>query len=43
MKWFVFVLVFMFIGGLGYYIMGKIDKFRRERNRQKGIPMDEED
>lgn len=31
------------IVGLGFYAMNKIDIFRRERSRQKGIPMDEED
>jgi len=31
------------IAGLGFYVMHKIDIFRRERSRQKGFPMDEED
>ena len=29
--------------GLGFSIMKKIDLFRREQSRQKGLPMDEED
>jgi len=29
--------------GMGFYAMNKIDIFRRERSRQKGVPMDEED
>lgn len=43
MEWFGTILVFIFIIGIGFYIMGKIDEFRRKRNRDKGIPMDEED
>ena len=43
MKWFIVIFVFIFISGLGFYAMGKIDKYRRERSRQKGFPMDEED
>ena len=28
---------------LGFNMMRKIDLYRREQNRQKGLPMDEED
>lgn len=37
------MVVFALIIGLGFYAMSKIDRFRRERSRQKGLPMDEED
>ena len=43
MKIFVIVVVFIAIVALGFYAMGKIDIFRREQSRKKGIPMDEED
>jgi len=28
---------------LGFNVMKKIDLYQREQNRQKGLPMDEED
>jgi len=37
------LLVFGAIIGLGFFAMSKIDIFRRERSRRKGLPMDEED
>ena len=37
------IAVGVLIVGLGFYAMNKIDIFRRERSRQKGVPMDEED
>lgn len=43
MKIVVAIVVGVLIVGLGFYAMNKIDIFRRERSRQKGIPMDEED
>ena len=43
MGWIGIIVVFAFIVGVGFNVMGKIDQFRREQNRKKGIPMDEED
>ncbi len=43
MEMLIAVVVFVFIIGLGFYAMNKIDIFRRERSRKKGVPMDEED
>ena len=43
MKLVAVMIVVALIVGLGFYAMNKIDNFRRERSRQRGIPMDEED
>ena len=43
METFVIIVVFIVIIALGFYAMGKIDIFRREQSRKKGLPMDEED
>jgi len=43
MEWFVVIMVLALIIGLGFYAMGKIDIFRRERSRKIGFPPDEED
>ena len=37
------IVVGVLIVGIGFYAMSKIDIFRRERSRQRGVPMDEED
>jgi len=39
----VIIVAFILIIGLGFFVMDKIDKFRKERSRWKGLPMDEED
>lgn len=43
MKIIVAIAMGALIVGLGFYAMNKIDIFRRERSRKKGVPMDEED
>lgn len=35
--------VFGVIIAAGFIAMNKIDKYRRERSRKEGLPMDEED
>lgn len=40
---FVIIVAFILVIGLGFFVMDKIDKFRRERSRWKGLSVDEED